>query len=74
LASEPLINNVNPNTTKHIGDQMPLRGGSFNKISRLCRQDIRAETNAERRFLTHQKIVEQYKAEEEFTTQEKNRL
>ncbi|WP_167497564.1 MULTISPECIES: hypothetical protein [Leuconostoc] len=53
---------------------MPLRGGSFNKISRLCRQDIRAETNAERRFLTHQKIVEQYKAEEEFTTQEKNRL
>ena len=69
-----LVNNVNPNTTKHIGDQMPLRGGSFNKISRLWCQDIRADTNAERRFLTHQKIVEQYKAEEEFTTQEKNRL
>ncbi|CUW19009.1 FIG00773359: hypothetical protein [Leuconostoc inhae] len=75
LTPNPWLDNVNPNITKkHIGDQLPVRGGSFNKISRLWRQDIRAETNAERRFLTHQKIVEQYKAEEEFTTQEKNRL
>lgn len=73
LDSKPLGNNVTPNSN-HIGDQMPVWGGSFNKISRLWWQDIRAETNAERQFLTHQKIVEQYKAEEEFTTQEKNRL
>jgi len=69
LASEPLINNVNPNTTKHIGDQMPLRGGSFNKISRLWQQDIRAETNAERQFLRNQKKVEQEKAQEEYDAQ-----
>ncbi|MDM7642681.1 IS110 family transposase, partial [Leuconostoc citreum] len=70
LASKPLINNVNPNTTKkHIGDQMPVRGGSFNKISRLWRQDIRAETNAERQFLRNQKKVEQEKAQEECESQ-----
>lgn len=69
FASKPLINNVNPNTTKHIGDQMPLRGGSFNKISRLWRQDIRAETNAERQFLRNQQKVEQEKAQEEYESQ-----
>lgn len=55
----PLFNNANPNATKHIGDQMPLRGGSFNKISRLLWQDIRAETNAERQFLRNQRKIEQ---------------
>lgn len=43
---------------------MPVLGGSFNKISRLWRQDIRAETNAERRFLRNQKKVEQEKHQE----------
>ncbi|QGN60008.1 MobP2 family relaxase [Leuconostoc citreum] len=66
MASNPLINNVNSNTTKQIGDQLPVRGGSFNKISRLWRQDIRSETNAERRFLRNQKKVEQEKAQEEY--------
>ncbi|KAA8329334.1 MobP2 family relaxase [Leuconostoc carnosum] len=67
LASKPWLDNVNPNITKkQIGDQMPVRGGSFNKISRLWRQDIRAETNAERRFLRNQKKVEQEKAQEEY--------
>lgn len=69
LVPNPLIKNVNPNTTKHIGDHMPLRGGSFNKISRLWRQDIRAETNAERQFLRNQKKVEQEKAQEEYESQ-----
>ena len=68
LASNPLINNVNPNSN-HIGDQMPVRGGSFNKISRLWRQDIRAETNAERQFLRNQKKVEQEKVQEEYESQ-----
>ncbi|MGL5492849.1 MAG: MobP2 family relaxase [Enterococcus faecalis] len=65
LDSKQLINNVTPNPN-HIGDQMPVRGGSFNKISRLLRQDIRAETNAERQFLRNQKKVEQEKAQEEY--------
>lgn len=68
LAPKPLIKNVNPNS-KHVGDQMPVRGVSFNKISRLWRQDIRAETNAERRFLTHQKKVAQERAQEEYESQ-----
>ncbi|WP_419426711.1 hypothetical protein [Leuconostoc mesenteroides] len=68
MASKPLINNVKPNSN-HIGDQMPVRGGSFNKISRLWRQDIRAETNAERQFLRNQKKVEQEKAQEEYESQ-----
>jgi len=68
LASKPLINNVKLNSN-HIGDQMPVRGGSFNKISRLWRQDIRAETNAERQFLRNQKKVEQEKAQEEYESQ-----
>ncbi|MGO2317237.1 MAG: MobP2 family relaxase [Leuconostoc falkenbergense] len=66
--SKPLINNVTPNSN-HIGDQMPVRGGSFNKISRLWRQDIRAEINAERQFLRNQKKVEQEKAQEEYESQ-----
>lgn len=66
LASKPWLDNVNPNITKkHISDQMPVRGGSFNKISRLWRQDIRDETNAERQFLRNQKKAEQEKAQEE---------
>lgn len=69
LASKSLINNLNQNTTKQIGDQMPVRGGSFKKISRLWRQDIRAETNAERQFLRNQKKVEQEKAQEEYESE-----
>lgn len=69
MASKPLINNVNSNTTKQIGDQLPVRGGSFNKISRLWRQNIRAETNAERQFLRNQKKIEQEKAQEEYEFQ-----
>ena len=65
LDSKQLINNVTPNPN-HIDDQMPVRGGSFNKISRLLRQDIRAETNAERQILRNQKKVEQEKAQEEY--------
>ncbi|MFT8841112.1 MAG: MobP2 family relaxase [Leuconostoc citreum] len=65
LAPNPLANNLNPNS-KHIGGQMPVRGGSFNKISRLWRQDIRAETNAERQFLINQKKIEQEKAQETY--------
>jgi hypothetical protein len=65
LAPKSPSNNVKQNA-KHIGDQMPVRGGSFNKISRLWRQDIRAETNAERQFLRNQKKVEQEKAREEY--------
>ena len=68
LASKPLINNVNPNSN-HIGDQMPVRGGSFNKISRLWRQEIRNKTNVERRFLRNQKKVEQEKAREEYESE-----
>ncbi|QEA58304.1 IS110 family transposase [Leuconostoc koreense] len=68
MSSEPLINNVNPNS-KYIGDHIPVRGGSFNKISRLWRQDIRAETKAERQFLRNQKKVEQEKAQEEYESQ-----
>ncbi|MFT9469566.1 MobP2 family relaxase [Leuconostoc pseudomesenteroides] len=60
LVSKSLINNVNPNS-KHKGDQMSVKGGSFNKICRLWRQDIRAETNVERQFLRNQKKVEQEK-------------
>ncbi|MEE8831327.1 MAG: MobP2 family relaxase [Leuconostoc gelidum] len=47
----------------------PQKGASFNKISRLWRQDIRAETNAERQFLRNQKKVEQEKAQEEYESQ-----
>lgn len=65
MASKQLINNVKPNSN-HIGDQMPVRGGSFNKIGRLWRQDIRAETNAERQFLRNQKKVEREKVQEEY--------
>ncbi|WP_100665523.1 MobP2 family relaxase [Leuconostoc citreum] len=68
LAPKSPANNVKQNS-KHIGDQMPVRGGSFNKISRLWRQDIRAETNAERQFLRNQKKVEQEKAQEEYESQ-----
>lgn len=68
LPPKPLTNNVNPNS-KNLGNQMPMRGGSFNKISRLWRQDIRAETNAERQFLRNQKKVEQEKAQEEYESQ-----
>ncbi|MCS8586832.1 MobP2 family relaxase [Leuconostoc citreum] len=69
LASKSLLNNLNQNTTKQIGDQMPVRGGSFTKISRLWRQDIRAETNAERQFLRNQKKAEQEKAQEEYESE-----
>ncbi|MBS9337537.1 MobP2 family relaxase [Fructobacillus parabroussonetiae] len=68
LAPKSPANNVKQNS-KHIGDQMPLRGGSFNKISHLWRQDIRAETNAERQFLRNQKKVEQEKAQEEYESE-----
>ncbi|MGX6466945.1 IS110 family transposase, partial [Leuconostoc falkenbergense] len=75
LTPKPLLDNVNPNITKeHIGDQMPVRGGSFNKISRLWRQDVRAETNAERQFLRNQKKVEQEKANEEYESEISRRL
>jgi hypothetical protein len=66
--SKPLLNNVKQNP-KYIGDQMPVRGGSFNKISCLWRQDIRAEINAERQFLRNQKKAEQEKAQEEYESQ-----
>ncbi|MBZ5947956.1 IS110 family transposase [Leuconostoc gelidum subsp. gasicomitatum] len=55
--------------SNHNSNQMPVRGSSFNKISRLWRQDIRAETNAERQFLRNQKKVEQEKAQEEYDSQ-----
>ncbi|GEL84826.1 hypothetical protein LME03_11740 [Leuconostoc mesenteroides subsp. mesenteroides] len=75
LTPNPWLDNVNPNITKkHIGDQLPVRGGSFNKISRLWRQDIRAETNAERQFLRNQKKVEQEKANEEYESEISRRL
>ena len=73
LNSKSLTNTAKQNS-KHIGTQMPLRGGSFNKISRLWRQDIRAETNAERQFLRNQKKVEKEKAQEEFESQISRRL
>lgn len=60
-----MINNVNTNSNS-ISDQMPVRGGSFNKISRLWRQYIRAEMTAERRFLRNQKKIDQDKDQEEF--------
>ncbi|MCC8439770.1 MobP2 family relaxase [Leuconostoc pseudomesenteroides] len=68
LNSKSLTNTAKQNS-KHIGDQMPLRGGSFNKISRLWRQGIRDETNAERQFLRNQKKAEQEKAQEEYESQ-----
>jgi hypothetical protein len=46
-----------------------IKQNSSNKISRLWRQDIRAETNVERQFLRNQKIVKQEKAQEEYETQ-----
>ncbi|WP_334313914.1 hypothetical protein [Leuconostoc suionicum] len=48
---------------------MPVGGGSFNKISRLWRQNIRTETNVERQFLRNQKKVEQERAQDEYETQ-----
>ncbi|OQJ69105.1 hypothetical protein BMS95_10105 [Leuconostoc pseudomesenteroides] len=75
LSPNPWFDNVNPNITKkHIGDQMPVQGGSFNKIIRLWRQDIRAETNAERQFLRNQKEIEQGKANEEYESEIYRRL
>lgn len=68
LTPKPLNNTVNSNS-KPVGVQMPVRGGSFNKISRLWRQDIRAETNTEREFLRNQKRVEQEKSQEEYESQ-----
>ncbi|QEA58256.1 hypothetical protein FGL74_00390 [Leuconostoc koreense] len=62
--SKSLSNTPNPNH-KHINAQMSVRGGSFNKISRLWRQDIRAETIAERQFLRNQKQNEREKTQEE---------
>ncbi|WP_273715769.1 MobP2 family relaxase [Leuconostoc mesenteroides] len=60
LTPSLLNNSVNSNV-KPIGNQMPVLGGSFNKISRLWRQEVRAETNAERQFLRNQRKVEQEK-------------
>ncbi|MGR8809730.1 MobP2 family relaxase [Leuconostoc citreum] len=60
LVSRLLNNTVNLNS-KPVGEQTPVRGGSFNKISRLWQQDIRAETNAERQYLRNQRKVEQEK-------------
>ncbi|CUW17855.1 FIG00773359: hypothetical protein [Leuconostoc gelidum subsp. gasicomitatum] len=48
---------------------MPVRGNSFNKISRLWWQDICVETNAECQFLRNQKKVEQEKDQEEYESQ-----
>ncbi|QGM25765.1 hypothetical protein GJV51_07160 [Leuconostoc mesenteroides subsp. mesenteroides] len=45
---------------------MPVNDGSFNKNSRLFRQDIRAETSVERQFLRNQKKIEQERAQEEY--------
>ncbi|MBE4726164.1 hypothetical protein ILS23_06305 [Leuconostoc citreum] len=55
--------------SKQIGVGMPILGRSFNKISRLWRQDIRAEINAERQFLRNQKNVEQEKPQEEYESE-----
>ncbi|MCT4410757.1 hypothetical protein DQM11_04690 [Leuconostoc pseudomesenteroides] len=63
MAPNPLSNIVKTNS-KHINDQIPLRSGSFNKIILSWRQDIRAETNAERQFLKNQKKVELEKVQE----------
>ncbi|MEX0380709.1 hypothetical protein AB3K25_05165 [Leuconostoc sp. MS02] len=68
LDSHPLNDNQSTKTN-HISDQMPVRGNSFNKISCLWCQDIRAETNAERQFLRNQNKVEQEKAQEEYESQ-----
>lgn len=68
MDSKSLSNTSNQNS-KHTGTQMTVLGGSFNKISRLWRQDIRAETNAERQFLRNQKKFEQEKAQEEYEAQ-----
>lgn len=68
MAPKPLVNTANPNS-QHIGDQMPVRGNSFNKISRLWWQDICVETNAECQFLRNQKKVEQEKDQEEYESQ-----
>ena len=48
---------------------MPVRGGSFNKISRLWRQDIRAETNEERQFLRNQNKVDKEQANEDYESE-----
>ncbi|MGR8861829.1 MobP2 family relaxase [Leuconostoc citreum] len=55
--------------SKQIDGTMPILGSSFNRISRLWRQDIRAETNAERQFLRNQKNAEQEKAQEEYESE-----
>ena len=56
LDAKSLTNTANPNS-KHIVGQTPVRG--FNKIIGLWRQDIRAETNAERQFLINQKTIKE---------------
>ena len=68
MHSKSLTKTANKNS-KHIVTQLAVRGGSFNKISRLWRQDICAETSAERQFLKNQKKVEQEKAQEEYESQ-----
>jgi len=68
LAEQPSKNDFHPNLNK-VGDHTPVHGSSFNKISCLWRQDIRAETKAERQFLRNQKKVEQEKAQEEYESQ-----
>jgi len=55
--------------SKQIDGAMPILGSSFNRISRLWRQNIRAETNAEHQFLRNQKKVEQEKVQEEYETE-----
>ncbi|MSB65618.1 IS110 family transposase [Leuconostoc lactis] len=68
LPSKILNDTVNSNS-KHVSDQLSVRGGSFNKINRLWWQDIRAETKAEHQFLTNQKKVEQERVQEEYESQ-----
>lgn len=68
MALKHLDNTVNPNS-KDVNNQMPVRGGSFNKISCLWRQNIRTEKNVERQFLRNQKKVEQERAQDEYETQ-----
>lgn len=68
IPNQPLNKEPKPSLNK-IDNQIPVRGSSFNKINRLWRQDIRAETNAERQFLRNQKKVEQEKIQEEYEDQ-----
>ncbi|WP_349535070.1 MobP2 family relaxase [Leuconostoc citreum] len=43
-----------------------LKGSSFNKISKLWRQDVRAESNAQRRFMQNQRKMAREEKIEEF--------